>query len=253
MGLKRKQPGIANLALYIVGGQILAFVLTMLGMVPYGVFVLVPELVLKGEVWRVATFLFAPPNVHPLFLAFAWYLFWIMSSALESTWGHIRFTRYLLIGWAATVALSFLSPNLPYFNWVWMSSVFLAFAWLNPRFELMLFFVLPVQIKWLALLTWLTYAWLIIDSGLWGALLVCGGTANFFVFFGRELFSMGRSARWKAQRNQESKRLAAEPFHRCVKCGATDLSDPDLQFYYEGGEGICEGCLKGRSKTGAGL
>ena len=37
-------------------------------------------------------------------------------------------------------------------------SVFLAFAYLNPDFEIVLFFILPVKIQWLALFAWASYA-----------------------------------------------------------------------------------------------
>ena len=51
-----------------------------------------------------------------------------------------------------------MTPLQPTTNAFLAGSVFLSFAYLAPNFELALFFILPVKIKWLALLTWIGYA-----------------------------------------------------------------------------------------------
>src|ERR1039458_1082074 len=75
----------------------------------------------------------------------------------EDYWGVFRFNFFLFIGWALTVGAAFLTPAEPATNLFVAGSVFLAFAYLNPDFELVLFFILPVKVKWLALLTWVVY------------------------------------------------------------------------------------------------
>src|SRR6187402_3417701 len=74
---------------------------------------LVPEKVLAGEVWRLGTVLLLPPTTNVLFAFFFWYFFWLMGSALESYWGDFRYNLYLFVGWAATVAAAFLTPDRP--------------------------------------------------------------------------------------------------------------------------------------------
>ena len=110
-------------------------------------------------------FLFDPPLQNPLFAFFAWYLFYLMGTALEEHWGAFRYNIFLLIGYLMTVAVSFLIPALPVTNAYIGGSVFLAFAFLYPDFILQIFFVLPVRIQWLALITWLYYGYLLLFGG----------------------------------------------------------------------------------------
>jgi hypothetical protein len=101
---------------------------------------LVPDKVLAGEVWRLVTFLATPPAASPVWAFFFWYLFYLMGEALEVYWGRFRYTLYLLIGYAATVAAAFLTPAGAASNVFVEATVFLAFAYLNPTFEIYLFF-----------------------------------------------------------------------------------------------------------------
>src|ERR1043165_464844 len=87
------------------------------------------------------------------FLAFGWYLFYLMGSALEAYWGVFRYNVYLFVSYVLLVGLAFLTPAAPVTNMFILGSVFLAFAYLNPDFEMILFFILPVKIKWLAFIS----------------------------------------------------------------------------------------------------
>src|SRR5262245_1532310 len=71
---------------------------------------LIPSQVLKGEVWRLVTFVFVPPSDHIVLMLFFWYAFWLMGTALEQHWGTFRFILFIFCGWVATVAASFLTP-----------------------------------------------------------------------------------------------------------------------------------------------
>jgi hypothetical protein len=57
---------------------------------------------------------------------------------------------------------------------------------------------------------------------------------NFFVFFGFELLTRVRMSLRRMQ--HESKRLVEvhrdEPFHRCLVCGITDKTNPEMEFRY---------------------
>src|SRR5579883_1066491 len=101
---------------------------------------LVADRVLAGEVWRLVTFLATPPVTNPVFALFFWYLFYLMGEALEGYWGRARYNSYLLVGYAATVAAAFLHPAGEASNAFVEATVFLAFAYLNPAFEIYLFF-----------------------------------------------------------------------------------------------------------------
>ena len=118
---------------------------------------LIPDLVMAGEIWRLVTFVIVPPSPTSFSASFSG-VFYFMGTAAEQFWGTFRYNVYLLIGYLATVGVSFITPDEPSSNAFLQGSVFLAFAFLCPDFVMYIFFVLPVKIKWLALLTWMKAA-----------------------------------------------------------------------------------------------
>jgi hypothetical protein len=192
--------------------------------------------VLAGEIWRLVTFLCQPPpfssSLSWIWAAFFWYMFYLMGTALEHTWGAFRYNVYLLLGWLATVAVSFLQPDAAASIGFLQGSVFLAFAHLFPDFEFLLFLILPVKVKWLALLQWLGYLYLIVAGTPMTALMVLASICNFLLFFGRGLWSRLRTGRRRITQRAEQARRAATPRHTCAVCGVTNLSDPKMSFRY---------------------
>jgi hypothetical protein len=193
---------------------------------------LLPRLVLEGEVWRLVTFLCEPPLAVWWLALLFWYMFYLTGTALESTWGPFRYNVYLLVGWLATVAVSFLQPEAAASIHFLQASVFLAFAQLFPNFEFLLFFVLPVKVKWLALLQWLWYLYLIVVGDAMTDLLVLASVCNFLLFFGRDIWLRLRAGRRRVAHHAEKTRLANTPRHTCSVCGVTNLSDPKMSFRY---------------------
>lgn len=243
-GLERRfgRFAIPNLSLYFVAGQVMVLALALFGRPDILMLVdLLPAAVLEGQVWRVVTFLFVPPVTGQLtmtgavFLAFGWYMFWMMGSALESYWGAFRYNLFLLVGWLLTVAVAFLFPMSLASNAYLAGTVFLAFAFLNPDFELLIFFILPVKIKWLALLAWLGYAYRFAVGGWPTRLAVLASVGNFLLFFAPEIISRIRSGRRRMEhkaRTAAARSAEREPLHRCVVCGKTDISHPMEDFRY---------------------
>ncbi len=225
---------IPNISLYLVIGQVAVFGLEFVGGKSVGPIVLLPAYVLEGEWWRIFTFLLVPPAAHPVFIAFAWYLFWMMGSALEASWGVGRYNLYLLIGWLLTVAVSFLAPFAMASNAFIAGSVFLAFAWLAPNFELALFLVLPVKIKWLALITWLFYGYTLLRGDATERLAVLASTGNFLIFFAKDIWLTARQHRRRMGRDAQRRREEADttPLHRCKICGQDSNTHPEMDFRY---------------------
>jgi membrane associated rhomboid family serine protease len=226
---------IPNLSLYLVIGQVLFWSVSFLGFFDLERIALLPAAVYQGEVWRIVTFLFLPPAAHPVFIAFAWYMFWMMGSALETHWGAFRYNLFLLIGWALTVAVAFLFPGSYATNVFLAGSVFLAFAFLNPDFEILIFFILPVKIKWLALIAWLVYAYAFFRGGLPVKLMVLASVGNFLVFFAGAIIHRMRTGRRQMEhraRHSALREETQEARHRCHVCGKTELTHPQLDFRY---------------------
>lgn len=229
---------IPNISLYLVMGQVAVFgMMAFRGNQIIAPILFTPALVLEGQVWRIFTFILMPPSASPVFLIFAWYLFWMMGTALENHWGTSRYNLFLLLGWALTVAVAFVSPTsfIPVSNAFLAGSVFLAFAFLAPDFELLLFFVLPVKIKWLALIQWCGYALFFITGSGAERLAVLASVGNFLIFFGRDLWDLVRQK--KRQRSYQARQSAvkaaeAEPRFQCRTCGKDSNTNPELDFRY---------------------
>jgi hypothetical protein len=243
MDRKFRRYAVPNLTLYLILGQVLFFIFAVSGRFVLERVILIPERVIMGEWWRLITFLFIPPLTNPIFAFFAWYLFYLMGNALEGQWGALRYNLFILIGYLVTVGAAFLFPNSAATNVFIGGSVFLAFAYLFPDFQLYIFFILPVKIKWLALLTWIGYAYQLLVSPSWSnKFMVLASLANFLIFFGQDILLRIRSG--KRQMTSQVREVAArkEPFHKCETCGVTDLSHPQMEFRYCpecGGLGYC--------------
>ncbi len=242
---------IPNLTIFIIIGQVLVWLLQNLANYPMDAIALVPALVIKGEVWRLFTFIFFPPQVNLIFLVFAWLILFMTGSALEEFWGSLKYTCYVLLGWFLTilamVAGIFIYPNMPIPNLFITTSIFLAFAFINPNYEFLIFFILPVKVKWLAMLTLVMFGFELVTGHLIIKIVVLAGIGNYFLFFWKDMIDAAKGM--KAQRANRARAEAqkvseSEPFHTCSVCGLTDLDDADMHFAYSDGKGYCEKCLR---------
>jgi len=224
---------VANLTLFLIACQVVVYLAAQAKPELVEHIALIPEKVLAGEVWRLVSFLAMPPFTNVFFAFFFWYLFYLMGTALEHFWGTFRYNVFLVLGYVATVAVSFAVPDQPASNAFMQGSVFLAFAFLNPDFELYLFFILPVKIKWFALVTWIGYGLLVLFGDGLTRLLVLASVCNFLVFFAKDILVRIQTGRRRMA--IQAARMAEKPkpfFHRCVVCGITDRSHPRMDFRY---------------------
>ena len=193
--------------------------------------VLVPQLVLMGEWYRLFSFLILPPGSDILTL-FGIYLFYLMGETLEAQWGTVRYNLYLLIAYVATLAVAWVDPAFPTYSSYIGGSVFLAFAWLFPDFTLMIMFIIPVKIRYLALITWLLFLWTLAFGQLGSKLAVLASVANFLLFFGKDIFWRMRSGKLQMERGFSRLRQQNAPLHRCSTCGITERDDKSLDFRF---------------------
>lgn len=224
--------GIPNITLYLVVGQAFFYLAAYSGNLDVSRMLMVPAMVLQGEWWRLIAFIFIPPSASIVFVFFGLYFFYMMGSALEGHWGTFRYNLFLFVGWFLTVAVAFLLPNSVATNVFIGASVFLAFSHLYPEFTIYIFFILPVKIKWLALLTWIGYA-ISLLFGAWSTrLFVLASIGNYLLFFGSDILWRVRTGQRKMREQARSISGKIEPFHRCAVCGKSDVSHPDLEFRY---------------------
>lgn len=206
--------------------------------------------IMGGEIWRVVTFLFADSGsgglgpFGALFLFFMVMIAFMMNDALEGAWGVFRTSLFHYTAIAGLLIASFLYPlPMPGSGFFVYTSAFFAFATLFPRHEFLMFFVIPVQVRWLAMLG--------------GGLLVFG-TFSDPIYFGFLLLSFGNYLLWAAipalrgqarivksvarkRKFDKSKLDDDQAFHHCKSCGRTEISDPELAFRMAAdGEEYCE-------------
>lgn len=224
--------GIPGLPRILVGFAALVFVLALLLPGFTAMLALDPEKIRHGEVWRLISYIFIPQSTSPLWVIFAlWFLWWI-GEGTERAMGAFGFTLYFVVGMiGTTIAAFFFGAN--FSNAMLISSIFFAFARFYPEEMIYILFILPVRIKWLA---WISAALLLIGffmgSNSYRAAMVAA-FANYFIFFGPELFHQARHRQEVSSRRkrfEDSARGDAEPLHKCAVCGRTELSDPDLEF-----------------------
>ncbi len=147
------------------------------------------EEIKHGQVWRVISFLLLPPigTGNIIFLAFELYFLWVYGEGLESQWGSFKFNVFYLIGTVATIITGLITgyAENTYLN----LSLFLAFAIVFPNYEIMLFFIIPLKIKWIGLLSGIGIVYLFIIGSLPIKLLILIAFANIILFFGKDFFS----------------------------------------------------------------
>ena len=104
-------------------------------------------LILRGEIWRLITFIFLPPSGSLIFILLSLYFYYFLGTSLENHWGGARFNIYYAIGILGNIVAGFLTgaATNSYLN----TSLLLSFAVLYPDMEFMLFFFLPVKVRWI--------------------------------------------------------------------------------------------------------
>lgn len=186
--------GIEGLPVAIVGSQALVYVFNFTGGNLASLLHLTPAAFYGAQPWRLITFLFVPPETNFFWLCMWLYVTYIYADALETAWGSFRFTLFYAVGALATMAVA-LWPWAGYVpNGFLNTSLFLAFATLFPETELLLFFILPVKVKYLGYIAWFGLAF-----GLWAGsattrLAILASLVNFILLLGPDIFDKIRLA-----------------------------------------------------------
>lgn len=215
---------------FIVGGMAIAWVLSLLRPGFAAGLHLDLDAVKHGQVWRLVSFLFIPPETQPIWIAFTLYWTWMIGANLEGAWGSFKLNVYYGLGALFTIAsAAFFGPS----GNTWLNlSMYLAFATLFPDFQISIFFIIPVRVKWIGMLIG---AGLVVSFALgsWptrGAILA--GFANYLLFFTGHFIAVLRGKRilvtQAARRAGVSVPPAKAPARKgrvCAICGASEDDD----------------------------
>lgn len=202
-----------------------------------------PALILRGQVWRIISFIFIPPSTGILaFIAFYFY-YWI-GSTLENQWGTGQFTIYFFTGVILTVLYGFVIYFVTGRSVVLSStyiylSMFFSFAAMFPDMQVLFMFFIPVKMKYLALVDAAFFLLSVFTTPFPENLLPVVAVLNFLIFCGPELKAMlpRKQSRGTINFKRESARIRREQQdklynHKCAVCGRTDTEYPNLEFRY---------------------
>jgi len=216
----------------IVALQALVFFLVIMNPAFGAVLALDPVAVREGQVWRLVSYIFLPRTTSLLWIIFALYILWLVGEALEEAWGPFKLNLYILTGLVcmAGAALIF---NAPADGLIFWTSLFFAFATIFPNYTFLLFFILPVKVKWLALFSAGFLLLQVLGPSVQLKATAAAIVLNYGLFFGQywiQHFKNGAEIKTRRARFESSKMPEEATLHRCKVCDRTEASDPRLDF-----------------------
>lgn len=262
---------INNLALYIIGGYVIGYIFEFINSGLMDALTLNPYRIFHGEIWRLFTWVLVPPSDFGLFTIIMLFFYYSLAKNLEYSWGAFRFNLYIFSGIVMTiigaiiyyfvseaVIMKQLADSLSdvsslasvkdayykqmfsFFSTYYINlSIFLAFAACYPNMQVMLYFIIPIKIKWLAYLDVVVLAFEIyrfIQAGVWaGVVAIVVSLLNFVVFFFATRNVQRISPKEIHRKRNYSKQVnsaSRTTIHKCAICGRTNEDDDSLEFRF---------------------
>lgn len=249
--------GIPNLTIYMIVCYVIGYALMIVNPGILNWLSLEPAYILRGQVWRLVTWVLYPPSTSGVlwFAIAVLFFYYPIGTSLERTIGTFKYTLYILSGVIFTILGAFilyflLGGNVlvgNVFSTYYISlSTFLAYAMCYPDMQVLLMFIIPVKMKWMAIFYVVIVVYEMIQYVMVGAwylvIPIVASLLNFIIFyFGTKDFS--RYNPKEVHRRNEFRR-AMEPQgrmksgsgsvtkHKCAICGRTELDDPNLEFRF---------------------
>lgn len=206
-----------------------------------------PALILRGQIWRIVTWVLVPPSGLDLFTIIMLYFYFSLGKVLEQTWGAFRFNVYIFSGLIFTVLGAFIlffiyGGNVIgigyYFSTYYINmSIFLAFALSYPDMQVMLYFLIPIKMKWMGLIYAVLLLYDCIRGGWATRVAIIASLMNFLIFF-LSTRNVQRYRPKEVHRRQEFKRKTEKiqprsaACHKCAVCGRTEKDGAHLEFRY---------------------
>ena len=193
---------IPNLINILIGGQILVYAIELFVNQYISFYLSLSRSALfAGQIWRLFTFVLVPfSGGGPLSVVLGIYFTWFIGTALEKEWGDFRYTVYLLSGMLGTV-LACLLTGVTGSTYCLSLSLLLAFAMLYPEVQVLLFFVIPVRVKYFGFFAAALWVLSFLGAPLPQKLSLLLSMANVWLFFGpmayRSVRAWVRREQWK--------------------------------------------------------
>lgn len=246
---------ISNLTMYLIFGYVIGYVLSRVSPQILSFLTLDPYQILHGQIWRLVTWVLMPPSTQGvLFYAIMLLFYYQLGMNLERTWGVFRYNVYIFGGILYTIlgaVVTWMIMTVIYGNAAFTGalvgaqistyyicmSIFLAFAVCYPNMQILLYFIIPIKMKWMAYV----YAALmlvdLVQSSWPRRIVMVMSLLNFVIFFlsTRDLY---RFSPKEVHRRQVYRQAVRRPQsagitkHKCAICGRTEQDDPTLEFRF---------------------
>lgn len=249
---------IPNLTLILISGFILGYLIEIF--MPEGLQLLAmnPEKILHGQIYRLVTWVVIPPSSASILVIITLFFYFSIGRTLENSWGDFRYTVYILsgiiftdIGMMGTYLIMQLMGQSQLLDMYYQAglygastyylcmSMFLAYAFMFPDMQVLLYFIIPIKVKWLGYLDIAYLLVMILQYGYMhyytGMVTVIMSVLNFILFY---FMSKGKTKMTPAQRKrkrkykQQVRQSQILTRHKCAICGQTELDNPNLEFRY---------------------
>lgn len=202
---KLRRYAISDLMKYVVIGQGIVFALLYiwptLGYQLYSLITLTRTGLMRGQIWRLVTFIFVPPSSSPIFILFALYFYYMIGVGLENQWGKVKFNLYYLVGMLGSIIAALITGYAD--NTFLNLSLFFAYAALYPDEQVLLFMILPIKMKYLALVDAALYLYYFIVGTASTRITIVLCLLNVALFLGGDIINTIRreSRYWKTRYN----------------------------------------------------
>lgn len=240
---------IPNLTFWLIGAWILGFIIQYTMPEVQKMLILEPAMILRGQIWRIVSWLLVPPPVNILFLIFFLSCYYFIGISIEQAIGTFRYNVYLIGGMLCSILGAFLLYGFYYFvkgmavagigyyfstEYVTMS-LFMAFAVIYPNVEFRLYFIIPIKAKWMGIVDAVWMSFMFLSSNAAGRTAILASLLNFLIFF----FSTRNYKRVSPKEihrkqvyRQQMRQAENITRHKCAICGRTERDGADLEFRF---------------------
>ena len=181
---------VPNLMKYICVIYVVGYLIQMFNPLLYFYYLdLDAEAILHGHIWRIITFIFYPPSTSFLWMIVALFVYYSLGMTLERVWGTFKynffyFTGVILLVLSAILIYLVTGYSVQLYPTYMTFSIFLAYALTFPDTTFLLYFIIPIKAKWLAIAEVVLYLFYFVAlPGLGNKVAILTSLLNVALFF----------------------------------------------------------------------
>lgn len=249
---------IPNLTVILIAGFVLGYLIECFMPEGLELLALKPEQVMQGQIYRLITWIVIPPSSVSVWVIITLMFYFSIGRTLENAWGDFRYTVYMisgilftdigvmgtyfvmkLLGQADLLSVYYGYGLYGASTYYLCMSMFLAYAFMFPDMQVLMYFIIPIKVKWLGYLDIAYLLVSILEYGLMryytGMITVVMSVFNFVVFYflfkGKKRMNSAQRKR-KRKYRQQVRQTQILSRHKCAVCGQTEEDNPNLEFRY---------------------